>query len=59
MWARPERGRGENFARRTEEDGTITFTIDEPGSYFFVCHNVGGTWPAIQQDEGVWGTLIV
>lgn len=52
---------GVSIEVEVEPDGsdTITFVIDEPGTYYFVCHNVGGTWPEIHQAEGMWGTLIV
>ncbi|MFQ5871696.1 MAG: hypothetical protein ACE5II_00755 [Anaerolineae bacterium] len=42
-----------------DESGVLEFTIDEPGTYWFVCHNAGGTWPEIHQERGMFGKLIV
>ncbi len=41
----------------------LLFVINEPGTYFFVCHQVDHTTdPAnwmVHQGDGMWGTLIV
>ena len=42
-----------------DEEITIRITIDTPGVYWYVCQEVGGTWPEIHQERGMVGKLIV
>lgn len=37
----------------------LAFVIEDPGTYYIVCHEVEGTWPQLHQSVGMWGTLIV
>jgi uncharacterized cupredoxin-like copper-binding protein len=47
------------FELEPDESGIFEFRMDEPGTYWFVCHNAGGTFPEIHQDRGMFGKLIV
>lgn len=37
----------------------VSFVIEDPGTYYFVCHETEGSWPQLHQSLGMEGTLIV
>ena len=41
------------------ETKTIEFVAERPGTFWYVCHNVGGSFPELHQDRGMFGQIIV
>ena len=42
-----------------DEMRVIEFTIDEPGTYWYVCQRAGGTFPVLHQEKGMFGKIVV
>ncbi|MEM2233651.1 MAG: hypothetical protein QXP81_08960 [Nitrososphaerota archaeon] len=41
------------------ESATITLRFDRPGTYYYLCADMGLTFPEIHADRGMWGTIVV
>ena len=37
----------------------LEFKIEEPGEYWFVCRNIGGSYPQIHQERGMIGKILI
>lgn len=42
-----------------DEEVVIRMVINDPGEYWYLCQEVGGTWPELHQERGMVGKLIV
>ena len=41
------------------ETVTIYVEVDRPGTFWYICHHLEGTYPELHQERGMFGQLIV
>lgn len=41
------------------ESATFTLRFDRPGTYYYLCADMGLTFPEVHADRGMWGTIVV
>ena len=41
------------------ETVTIYVEVDRPGTFWYICHHLEGTYPELHQERGMFGKLIV